>query len=479
MSKHYAIIQPVVMATILALGFGCVMFLLGAWVIGIAVEATRSRQWVSEDVLILNDGNPVISRNTSSNGRWYSEYRDVGGKKVEGKVAQDTLSAVVLEAPDDARRYNCFPMDASYRVASYSFQQQNHSYCWYCVHDGRREGKAYFVGFDGESKRLIGYLGRNGFNEQRPKDEDCFDLDGTRLVGGLNLQPYAYSGGVYHTSNVAMMSGDRLLEINLKNQSVRTIMESPGMVSIALVRDGGGVDEEHLVYGHFLLALRTKHRVVLLDIAGKQKQSYAIPEEMQSRDFTVWPSGAGNAVFGQDRPLPHPRNEKLIWVDGSGKVLRQEEVALAGADSGADTTAIVWASCLVVPEPISHAAILFFFYPLNELAWGGAQTYAKALAKAVSLLWASALIVCVVSTILAWLCYRRQRRMALPWTWVWVAFVFLFGVPGYWGYRFHRRWPVLETCHVCGHAAPRDREQCAACGSKFAVPAPKGIEVFA
>ena len=102
-----------------------------------------------------------------------------------------------------------------------------------------------------------------------------------------------------------------------------------------------------------------------------------------------------------------------------------------------------------------------------------------AVARYLSDTWQLLLALCGVSAVLAWFCCRRQRRMALPWTGIWVGFVFIFGLPGFLPYLFHRRWPVLDTCQVCGHAVPHDREKCSSCGTEFPVPAPKGIEVFA
>jgi predicted amidophosphoribosyltransferase len=57
--------------------------------------------------------------------------------------------------------------------------------------------------------------------------------------------------------------------------------------------------------------------------------------------------------------------------------------------------------------------------------------------------------------------------------------VLVFGLPGYLGYRLHRRWPVRSPCPACGQNVPRDRDACAGCRAEFPPPAPKGIEVFA
>jgi hypothetical protein len=52
---------------------------------------------------------------------------------------------------------------------------------------------------------------------------------------------------------------------------------------------------------------------------------------------------------------------------------------------------------------------------------------------------------------------HHQQRHWTSRDWGWFVFAFLFGFPGYCGYRLHRRWPV---------ANPRPK------------PQPLGIEVF-
>jgi hypothetical protein len=82
---------------------------------------------------------------------------------------------------------------------------------------------------------------------------------------------------------------------------------------------------------------------------------------------------------------------------------------------------------------------------------------------------------------LAWLCYRRQVRYRATRSErvLWPLFVLAFGLPGWVGYRFGRRWPVLESCPKCGVDVPRDREDCTDCEVAFPGPALKGTEVFA
>ena len=100
--------------------------------------------------------------------------------------------------------------------------------------------------------------------------------------------------------------------------------------------------------------------------------------------------------------------------------------------------------------------------------------------RPVPLLW-SFCLTALISAALAALCFRRQRRYGVPLAERigWPLFVFLFGLPGWIGYRYCRRWPVLEECEACHVPAPRNTEACPACQRGFPLPAATGSEIFA
>jgi hypothetical protein len=82
---------------------------------------------------------------------------------------------------------------------------------------------------------------------------------------------------------------------------------------------------------------------------------------------------------------------------------------------------------------------------------------------------------------LAVACYRRQARYQLSRAERigWPLFVFLFGIAGWIGYRYCRRWPPLDVCPACHELAPRDQDVCVICGREFPLPEAKGTEIFA
>ena len=66
----------------------------------------------------------------------------------------------------------------------------------------------------------------------------------------------------------------------------------------------------------------------------------------------------------------------------------------------------------------------------------------------------------IAGGVLAVLCYRRQMlyQTSLIQRLFWPLVVFLFGVPGWIGYRYCRRWPPLDVCPACHELAPQDQE---------------------
>ena len=85
-----------------------------------------------------------------------------------------------------------------------------------------------------------------------------------------------------------------------------------------------------------------------------------------------------------------------------------------------------------------------------------------------------------LSALFAAATWRRSRAFALPRSErvAWVIFVLLAGLPGYVGYRLHRRWPLRQDCPHCNTRVPWDREVCAACGKSFPSAPVKGIEIL-
>jgi hypothetical protein len=504
MKKKQAIFLPLVLATLLAVGFVAVVAGVLSWISSMATSGRGYRDY--ENLVVKSDGTPIIAK--YNNETWQEVYRTLDGQKLDKEAAKSmrTLFPAQLLGAGDIAAIRT-PLAATERIQpesdlAYMFNQ---SYTdeggsivyWYFVHDGKREGKGYFAGFDRKSKQSVGYLGREGFCKEVPPQEQWFPMDG-RLMGreqySYGMLPRFYKNREPSQNDIAypvvanpawktlMISGDDLLQIDLKSGKTTSLLKVPGMMSLSYIGDYRIQDvKENDDERHGLAAVRTADRIIICDTTGKTVETFTIPESLRDRYFSFYHIGKDQALIDKQKHyLDAMSPEELLWTDSAGKILRRREVELAGRTTHGQSQADYWFGAICTQSPLAMSAFGLLIGPLDDVSWmGGELDYPQAARLSWAKLWMPLVALIIVAGVLAFFCYRRQRRYALPWTWVWVGFVFLCGVPGYFGYRFHRRWAVLDVCPHCKKNVPRDRETCAACGQSFPPPERKGIEVFA
>jgi hypothetical protein len=503
MKKKSAIFLPLVLATLLAVGFVAVLMGVFAWIGSMSYSGSVFREY--ENLVVKSDGTPIIAK--YNNDTWQEVYHTLDGRKLDAEAAKSTrtLFPAQLQGADITafRR----PLTATERIQpesdlAYLFQQ---SYAdesgpvvyWYFVHDGQLAGKGYFAGFDRKSKLSVGYLGREGFFKEVPPQEQWFPMDG-RLMGpdqySYGMLPRFYKNREPDRSAIAypmianpawktlMISGDDLLQIDLKTGKTTSLLKAPGMISLSYIGDNRINDQkENDDERHGLVAVRTVDRIIICESTGKTVENFAIPESLRDGHFSFYHIGKGQALINQQKHYVDAiSTEELIWTDSAGTILRRREVELTGRTTHGQSQADYWLGAICAQSPLALSVGGLLIIPWDNVSWmGGELSYAQAVRLSWAKLWMPLGALVILAGVLAFLCYRRQRRYAHPWTWIWVVFVFLLGLPGYIGYRYHRRWAVLENCPQCKHSVPRDREACAACGRQFPLPDRKGIEVFA
>ena len=358
---------------------------------------------------------------------------------------------------------------------------------WYFLHDGTREGRGYFVGYNLQSKLCLGFIGRDGFRPDQPPVEQWFPVDGAKMANYTALLPYRFDDYRYESGipsgEVMMISGTRLLEVDLRQRSVKTLMESPDLIALAILNtfsEGKAAEGDSPGVHHLLrhLVVRTKDRVIIFGPTEKQYSTFPIPEGLRDRSIRLFGLDAATVLLMANRVFPdRSQRDELFWINTSGKVLRRAEVALAG--DGRSDASEAWTFALASPAPVVLAFTATVTDPRFLVANHAEPNYSAALARSLAVWWPPLLAMTLLSALLAWYCYRRHRRYYQPASAAWFVFVLLTGVPGLVAYLCHRRWPVLEKCPACGQVVPRDREACARCGAAFPAPEPKGCEVFA
>ncbi|MCL4205793.1 MAG: hypothetical protein KJ000_25195 [Pirellulaceae bacterium] len=258
MDKPSGMVRGVLLALVLAIGAaiawgvacGFVGSLIDAW-----LRAVRQPQSSYEQLLVLQDGTPVIATNSYAGGYSRSTFRTLNGDfRAEGNQLRSASLLALAQLDRMGQRW-----DWRFRVQGCSDFATPPS-LWYFVHDGRREGQAWFEGFDSVTKQRVGWIGRDGFRSDPPGPDAIFAVDGrtlaTLLAGRTNPGgPLWGNAGVTSTASagtgraqlppwmVYLVSAGQLLEIDLRQRSVRTVLEDADLISVGIVERALGADE--------------------------------------------------------------------------------------------------------------------------------------------------------------------------------------------------------------------------------------------
>lgn len=492
-------IHGLAIACILAVGFSVVWFFVAS-MIGDHI----SNEWLPHDnfesLEFACDGTPVVNEH-SVDEQGKGIYRGLDGRRV-----RFPRSFNAYQGSDDLQQApmaflaSQFQPTTDFRELGWNqrlIRLSAPNDCpmnWFFIHDGKLEGHGYLVGYDRKTDQKIGYIGRNGANDERPALKDQFPIDGRRIDGafgpflargynvedveGLNtleIGPSAVMRGIFLPYAVFLFADDGLVQINVKERTATYIRKDAGIIAATTAFTNATTHLPEIAGGRFSgnldqsILLRMSDRIDTLDMSGKQRQTWLLPKELRDCGIEWLQLSSDRALIrlcrymDTEHNLGIKRDNELYWIDPAGKIVRHEKVDLKDDPhkTGVGENIIM---SMVVPCP---AAIQLLFW-LDSTSRADIDAYYLLLG------------VCgFYGVVFAILCWRRHRKFGQPWTATWMLFVVLFGLPGYVGYRFHRRWPARLPCPHCGRRAPRDRMMCFHCGRDFPVPSAKGTEIFA
>lgn len=484
-----------------AFGFTAV----GAIVLGILISSLLpwiASYAISETVQIQPDGTPLIMSYPRSD---YSDqsFRTLDGHQVKVKPNARWLGGAGLTLPQRGREHSQATWGS--RILSANDERRPAGY-WYFVYEPDFDERGYFVGIDSRTRRTIGFMGVNGFTRTVPsRDEQFFIaryLFSNGWGGGLASAANYNSGGVpEHTSSdgslaafrVFLVSDKKLLEVNLQERTVRSLLESDDLQSIAVITRGTMTqskegDEVITRRPKQYLAVRYPDRVDLVDPMSddpSQAVSYLIPESMQiSNDARGLRSNLSAFLTERETliflatlyptSIEDGTTYRLTSVEAGGAMSKTEEFELGGGDSN-----FAW---LTLAPPVFGTAVSCFVgatMAQGMVSSGIATGYAEALTLLFEFAWPAFGTTIISSCVAVWLCYRRQRRYGIEGGAGWLVFSAIFGLPGLLGYLWSQPWPPLVPCPDCGKLASQAYENCHVCGEEFAPPHLLGNEVFA
>ena len=110
---------------------------------------------------------------------------------------------------------------------------------WFFVHDGKPQGAGYFVGYERESNRRVGYIGLSGFRSEPLPTEEWIPVRGELITDYSHWSSAPYpnylSGAVWEVRIergdlpprlVYVPSGNHLRLVDLAARTVTTVFES-------------------------------------------------------------------------------------------------------------------------------------------------------------------------------------------------------------------------------------------------------------
>ena len=486
MQKQTAVVRCLLLALILAIGLALAWGVVwgSLWSAGARRRAVEARAGETyEQFLVRADGTPAIatiSRVSYDDQTWRTldgQPLERGGQTQPGNLpgpVQIEISALRTDWPS--------------RILSW-LNGQTSPERWYLIDDAQAQGHAWLEAFDTVTKQRIGYLGRRGFRTERLDAEERFPFDSRLKNAGGYVTGWAYWG--IANRGWTPDPGDRipgwtlflvaeggLWEIDLRRRSVRMLLRDAGLVSAAVVEQAvpansypQGPPAQHV-------AARSADRLWIVNPRTGATRQFPLRADLQGHLLQVYELSDGVLLNTIDRPTPFAAGPaRLVWLDGKGKVIREEPYPLKSEAFSHDVDWPQFATTAPIPVVLGVGA--FVAEPLDAIARGEATGYPDALKGSLNRLkWPIVFVTFLALAVAGW-CYRRHRRYGQPGAAAWSLFVLLLGLPGLLAYLAHRRWPVCLPCAACGRSVPRDRDACLACHQPFPEPPPKGIEIFA
>jgi hypothetical protein len=327
---------------------------------------------------------------------------------------------------------------------------------WYYVH---RLG--LLAAYDGESRKLIGWLGPNGFSP-----------------GGARPLPFAgqlnrASGSAYGNDGTRslLVFEDAVYRLDLDKRHVEKIFQAEPAETIMDVgssrhRTSPFADMEE---GAKFEVISTTRRVIVQLRDGTKV--LAVPHDASALHY---------AVLQVSRALHAPGAPTFIWYrDNSGGDSRISEF------NGAGTVVNSWtlpATTAAAKEPLSRVVISAAAFPLInptpvELIKRLGQSEPNLSRPPETARWAVAILSSLISAAAAFLHGRRYAFPAGRLT-SWTVVALLLGPLGYLLMLALIEWPAREPCPACRKKRVVTREHCEHCGEPFAAPPKDGTEIF-
>ena len=495
-AKLFVLLRQLLLASTLSAGFATVwlLFALIASTIVLEVWAGPEADWPPREQVVVKADGTLLVKSTPRANPLSVAYHDSSGREQPAPAADALTEGVYLMGGSWTR--SSWPVSLDPQSYLKPFKDPNRgTVCWYFIHNKAHAGAGYFAGYDRANNARIGFISESGFRTDRPPSAEQFPVSSpsmSLILFWSSARSAISQGSVIDLgpidsplpSNwVLVPSGNRLRLVDLSTRMVRTAFQAADPIESFAFLKREAVGKRANASREPSLVVRTSRAIVVLDPNLDAIRTWVLPDDsLDANLITLYELGGSHTRAEIQQEVRIERGQilapRIVYQVGpDGTTQSRVELALHSGMQiwSKQRTAAVLGYALPAPLvlPLAH---LFFVLVFNQPA-----SFVAAVQSMLQDSWPSLLAVTALALLLAIAAWRRARAFALPALdqAAWVFFVFVFGIPGYVGYRLHRRWPLRAECPQCHARPPRDRTACAACHSPFPAPAEQGIEVFA
>lgn len=352
---------------------------------------------------------------------------------------------------------------------------------WYLVNHAYPQHHGYFVGYNRENRRLIGYIGSRGFQEHKPDFQESLPLESihaitsTYQMGSILGYPESLPRGQNNpTPWISSLENGRKIwigtptgiqECDLGQRSIKDFAPIKDVKSLYLLPDFPNKS--------LSIVARTDTGFQFFDETGKRVAQNSYPLEKRAY-VSLFLLDSGKTIL-TSTPTPHwaketQRTVSISWFDASGKETKHMDQDLKEE--------LGWKEKYGPRTPVfslqkSSQSVAGCFFPLvNYLRKFSEITPPESG-------WYFAVNGLLTLLAICGLWWRQFRyRAPISDSLIWTVFVALFGVVGYLGYLFHKKWSTLVACEVCRNPRSVDAEECPVCAALFLSPSPDGTEIL-
>lgn len=410
---------------------------------------------------------PVIQVSRFENGEYVKVYTDIQGNQRDAPTSSTLVSQATLSSRQPWTMQHEADSDF-YRVRSIA-QLREEKERWFLVHDGTEAGGVWFECYSETANRRVTCLGRTGPSESVPPPEDRFPI---RLRDLIQTSRFVTPHGtkfldVHRTNSVHpflyFADAERFYQIDVLKKTLTNICELPaGTRSVSATLQGEYTEarfrgrEREFDPTEWYLFARTNNSIIRMNALGEERLRISLPPESH---------GDGSVTYNErldGRPLLMTSFTKpghnfsdgfgtIFNVADSGELIDRQDYAWRNEYAGMSKTSEDIATALTAP---------------CVLVAGGTAVSGEIFRTKWTLqrMWLAIPLALLSGGVAVWLCVRHQTAHSAPNRTFWLVFVFLLGIFGYFGYRFHRRWVPAELLIDSAES--------------FSQPAATGIEVF-